>query len=206
MDTGATGIAGPGGAPVSAGNVRIISWPTDVDALAELVQARTPRLVIVEEGSEPPLGSDCCQDWMWRTGDEREMRLRLRQVELRALAHDHDRPYIDSIGVLHVGLRSIPLSPKERALAAVLLERFNQSVSRDDLVRAAWPNGLSSDNVFAARLRALRSRIAWIGLEVRGSRRRGYSMRAAPLILGRSDLTGFEDEMGAARRLEGGGY
>ena len=200
-----TGTARRGGMPVAAGNVRIISWPSDLDALEGLARARTPRLVLVEEGSEPPLGSDCCQDWMWKTGDEREMRLRLRQLELRALAHDQNRPYIDAVGLLHVGLRSIPLAPKERALATVLVERFNESVSRDDLAQAAWPDGLSTHNVFASRLAALRSRIAWIGLEVRGSKRVGYSMNAAPFVVAPSDIIGFEDEMTAVDPLEPSG-
>lgn len=195
----------PGGdaEPPVAGPVRIVEWPSGLATIEALARTGTPRLVLVEEGSEPPVGSDCCQDWMWRSGDEREMRLRLLQLSLRALAHGQARPHLDSIGLLHVGLRSVPLSPKERALAAVLLDRFNQTVSRDDLVQAVWPEGVSRGNVLATRISSLRSRIAWVGLEIQGSSGKGYTMRAMPMTGVPSDTIGFEGELGEASILGG---
>ncbi len=187
--------------PVAARAVRVVEWPGGTDTIEALVRAGTPRLVLVDVGSDPPEGSDCYQDWMWRTGSERELRFRLQQLSLRALAHGHDRPHIDSIGLLHVGLRSVPLSPKEQALAAVLLERFNGPVSKDELVRAAWPGGIGNGNVLSTRMSALRARIAWVGLEVVGSSRRGYTMAPMPVSATTAEAVGFEDELEAASLL-----
>jgi two-component system, OmpR family, response regulator len=187
--------------PIAADAVRVVEWPSGTETIEALARAGTPRLVLVDAGSDPPEGSDCYQDWMWRTGSEREMRLRLQQLSLRALAHGHDRPYIDSIGLLHVGLRSVPLSPKERALAAVLVERFNGTVAKDELVRAAWPGGIRNGNVLSTRMTALRARIAWVGLEIVGSSRRGYAMVPMPGSATPAESIGFEDELEAADLL-----
>lgn len=168
----------PEGPDGEHGFVRILQWPAERAAVADLVESGIPRLLIVDAGAEPPVGADCCQDWMWKEGGEAELRLRLRQLALRALGHGRGRPFLDPLGILHVGLRSIPLPPKEQALVAVLLERFNEAVRRVDLVRAAWPDGISSDNALAQRLSKLRSRLSWVGLEIILLPGNRYSLRA----------------------------
>ena len=137
--------------PASAGKVKIVHWPAERATLAVLQKAAVPRLVIVDQLSEPPLSLDCCQDWMWQTGNEREIRMRSHQLSLRALAHGRGQPRLDALGLLHVGLRSVPLPPKEQTLAALLLRDFGQPVQRDELVRAAWPEGITRANMLASR-------------------------------------------------------
>jgi hypothetical protein len=61
-------VARPPGRRGLSKSVRIIESPKDGDSLKELAGARTPRLVVVDRGSEPPMTADCYQDWMWRTG------------------------------------------------------------------------------------------------------------------------------------------
>ena len=191
----------PAREPVDGGPVRILEWPREMQALEALAGGTTPRLLLVDEGSEPPVGGDCCQDWMWKTGEEREMRMRIWQLSLRSLAHGHERPRIDDIGMLHVGLRSVHLAPRERAIAAVLLEQFNDVVPAGHLVAAVWPDGISGANALASRVSALRSKVAWIGLEVRGSSTKGYTLCATDVTVPGDDPPGFEDELDAARRL-----
>lgn len=59
---------------------------------------------------------------------------------------------VDALGQLHVGLRSVPLPPKEQALAALLLCDFGRPVQREALVRAAWPDGTTRVDMLASRL------------------------------------------------------
>lgn len=169
-------------------------WPDDEAALPRLRASGVPRLVVVEDGAEPPVSADCCQDWMWRSGGEREMRLRLQQLSLRALEHGHGRPELDSLGMLRVGLRSVHLPAKERALATILLQHFGHPVPRTDLVEAAWPEGITRPNVLASRISALRARLHWLGLEVRGSSATGYCLRSSG-VAADVDGGGFEDEL-----------
>jgi len=184
--------------PASAGKVKIVHWPAERATLAVLQKAAVPRLVIVDQLSEPPLSQDCCQDWMWQTGNEREIRMRSHQLSLRALAHGRGQPRLDALGLLHVGLRSVPLPPKEQALAALLLVDFGQPVQRDELVRAAWPEGITRANMLASRLSTMRARVAWLGLAIRGSTRNGYCLQATSPAPG-PEVTGFEDELDLKR-------
>ena len=195
---------------MASGDVRIIKWPAERDALAGLDDG-APRLILVDDDSEPPEAADCCQDWMWRTGSERELRVRLRHLAQRALGHGQARPRVDDIGMIHVGLRSVHLAPKEAALARVLVERFDTVVSRQDLVRAGWPEGIQRANVLASRIAVLRTRISSLGLDIRVLSGRGYAMRARSLngngngngnSNGNGNGAGFEDELDTRRLLE----
>lgn len=183
----------PSGPSGRATRARIVVWPGDERALPELRESGVPRLVVVEDGVEPPVSADCCQDWMWRSGGEREMRLRLQQLSLRALEHGHGQPDLDDLGMFRVGLRSVHLPAKERALAAMLLEHFGCPVGRDDLIRAAWPEGITRPNVLASRISALRARLHWLGLEIRGSSAAGYCLRSTTEAADGGG--GFEDEL-----------
>lgn len=176
---------------------RIVEWPAQRDVLRQLEEAGVPRLVLVADGGEPPVTGDCCQDWMWRSGDEREMRLRLHQLSLRVLDHGHARPEVDALGMLRLGSRSVHLPAKERALAAVLLESFGRPVLREELVRAAWPEGIARSNVLANRIASLRTRLSWLGLEINGSSATGYCLRTTARAPD-SQANGFEDELASA--------
>jgi DNA-binding response OmpR family regulator len=171
--------------------VQIVEWPRERERLELLESRNTPRLVLVEEGTDPPTGADCRQDWMWASGDQRELRMRVHQLTLRSLGHGESRPQLDALGLLHVGMRSIPLPAKERALAAVLIEHFNDVVPAEDLVRAAWPAGVKRPNVLASRISMLRSRLDWVGLEILGRSSKGYVLRPQSVVL-EEHLTGFE--------------
>lgn len=190
-----------------ASPVAVFEWPVHEPKLAELQHSGVARLVLVDDGTEPPVSDDCCQDWMWRSGGEREMRLRLQQLALRSCEHGHSRPVIDSIGMLRVGVRSVHLPDKERLLVAALLEDFGANVPRDDLIRAAWPDGVSSINILTSRISALRSRLRWLGLQVVHTSSGGYSLQAAPVTGGGAGGTGgsegFEDEIPEAALVRG---
>ena len=175
--------------------MRIVEWPAESEELEALATAGTPRLVLVEEGSEPPLCADCCQDWMWRTDDEGQKRLRLHHLAMRALAHGCGVPRLDPLGLLHVGLRSVHLPHKDQMLVAVLLREFNGVVSPEQLIEAAWPNGITRHNVLLQRISVLRTRLSWVGLEILGSTKRGYSLRARQGAMRSGRTGGFEAEL-----------
>ncbi|HYH52120.1 MAG TPA: winged helix-turn-helix domain-containing protein, partial [Acidimicrobiia bacterium] len=94
--------------------------------------------------------------------------------------------------LLHVGLRSVPLPPKEQALIGVLVERFNEPVRRNDLIRAAWPEGIARENTLAQRISKLRSRLSWLGLEIIVLAGNRYALRARPSRHGPEATGGFE--------------
>lgn len=183
---------------VAAGDtaVRIVHWPAEAGALEALAEAGTPRLLVVDDGTMPPVTTDCCQDWMWRSAGDDEMKLRLRHLALRALGHRRARPHIDELGILHFALRSVPLPPKERRLAALLLDRFERAVTVEELLAAGWPDGVPSRNAVATRISSLRSRVSSVGLEIRPVHGHGYAMRAAGGVVPTHDgIPGFDDQL-----------
>ena len=45
-------------------NVELVRWPSDPQRLADLRDQGVPRLLLVTDGSEPPVPSDCLEDWV----------------------------------------------------------------------------------------------------------------------------------------------
>lgn len=182
--------------------MQILVWPADSALLEQLADHRTPLLVLVEDGCEPPIAAECCQDWMWQSGSPHELRLRLRQLSLRALVHERTRPHIDASGMLHVGLRSVHLTTKEQRIAAVLLDRFNERVAAADLLAAGWPDRRPPTRMLAPRISVLRRRIAAVALELDGSLREGYVLRpSASSAAADPDVPWFDAELDAAKWL-----
>lgn len=184
------------------GGVAIVAWPAQAESLARLTEAGTPRLVVVECGHEPPVASECCQDWMWRDGSPHELRLRLRQLALRGLAHARTRPFLDGSGMLQVGLRSVYLTALEQRITGLLVERFNERVPADDVIAATWPGSTPPKSLLRPRISVLRRRVAAAGLELRGSLRDGYTLRPSPTpVLDVDEPSCFDAEVDAANWL-----
>ena len=45
-------------------NVETLQWPDDAERLAELREARVPRLLVVADDAEVPIAPDCLEDWV----------------------------------------------------------------------------------------------------------------------------------------------
>jgi DNA-binding winged helix-turn-helix (wHTH) protein len=159
-------------------NVEMLRWPSDQRRLAELREQRVPRLLVVAEEHDPPLLSDCLEDWVAVVAPEREVDARKRALMLRAEQHG-TRPLLDGDGLLHHHDVWVSLSPVEQALAAAFLDRFGAVVTRETLSDRAWPAGAPTRNALDVHVLRLRRRIAPLGLEIRTVRSRGYLMQSA---------------------------
>ncbi|MGO9874878.1 MAG: helix-turn-helix domain-containing protein [Acidimicrobiia bacterium] len=158
-------------------HVELMRWPGDQRRLAVLRDQGVPRLLLVSEGTEPPVPTDCLEDWV--AGDAAEAALDARRRALVARARSHgQRPAIDSSGLLRHHGAWVSLSPVEQALAAALLDRFGAVVPRDVVASRAWPDGPPSRNSLDALVMRLRRRLAPLDLEIRTVRSRGYVLQA----------------------------
>jgi hypothetical protein len=162
--------------------VETVRWPQEIERLAELREQRVPRLLIVTEESEPPRPPDCLEEWVTVLAPTWEMEARRRAVSVRAAEHAI-RPNLDDDGLLHHRDAWVSLSPVERALAAVLLDRFGTVVTREMLADRAWPGGVPTRNALDVHVLRLRRRIAPVGLEIRTVRSRGYLMQPRDEVL-----------------------
>lgn len=159
-------------------DVVLVRWPEEGARLGELRGLRVPRLLLVAPETDPPVCADPLEDWIRLPADDRDVRARVAALATQKSAPEGPVPHFDDDGLLRVGGGWVALSPVERALAVVLVERFGAVVSREALARRVWPRGAPTRNALDVHMLRLRRRVAELGLEVRTIRARGYLMQA----------------------------
>ena len=185
--------------------VRVVQWPAEKRSVDEMITAGTPCVALVEAGAEPPLATDCLHDWMWASGGEVELRYRLRQVALRAGRHRAGAPRLDEHGILSFAMRSVGLPAREAQVAGVLLQRFGEVVTKEEVIAAVSPSGLRRPTLLATHVSRLRRRIAPLGLEVAAAASTGYVLRVSDHAGANDDPgTSFDEEVNV-EALRGGG-
>lgn len=159
-------------------DVALVRWPVERQRLQMLRGRGEPRLIVVEEGA-PPAGDDPLEDWLRAPVDVDELRLRVDTLRSRAQRRD-PAPAVDDDGLLRFRGQIVALPPVQRNLAGPLVERMGSVVSREALVRSAWPDGPPRHrNVLDVHIARLRRLLGGIGLELKTVRRRGYLLRAS---------------------------
>ena len=155
-------------------DVVLVRWPSEMVRRQRLADAGTPRLLLLDDGNEPPDVVDCLEDWIRVPASEADVRARIAALGLRSTQHAGPEPQLDRDGVLRVGTEWVPLPPVEARLTEALLSRMNAVVSREVLARAGWPDGAPGRNALDVHVLRLRRRLATVGLAIRTVRSRGY--------------------------------
>ena len=99
----------------------------------------------------------------------------IRSAPLRVLDIEFD-PRVRSLDV--AGRRTV-LDSRSCSVFAALAERLGDCVSKEDLLRAAWPNQLVHENSLAKAISKLRQAISGSGLEIVAAYGVGYILREA---------------------------
>jgi two-component system, OmpR family, response regulator len=161
-------------------SVAVIRWPGERARRDELARAGLPRVLLVEEGVEPPdHGEDCLQDWVRMPVDPVDLDARLLAVAMRSLVHPNN-PEVDDCGRLLSPRGWVALSPLRAGMARVMVERFGEVVPDRDLVRAGWGDGHEpTSNALRVHLARLRAKLDPLGLEIRVVPQRGYVLQFA---------------------------
>lgn len=153
-------------------NVVLVRWPVEAQRRERIAADGQPRLLLVEDGAEPPPGSDPLEDWLRVPAAEVDVQIRI--ATLAARARSGAAPVLDGDGVLRFGSLWVSLPPVESRLTRVLLERFGAVVSRESLSRAGWPDGAPGRNALDVHVLRLRRRLGPVSLAIRTVRSRGY--------------------------------
>jgi two-component system OmpR family response regulator len=169
-------------------NVELVRWPSDPQRLAGLRDRGVPRLLLVSDGADPPVPTDCLEDWVAAGASESALEARRQGLQARARAHSA-RPEIDDDGLLRHHDAWVSLSPVEQSLTRALLDRFGAVVARDALASRAWPDGAPTRNALDVHVLRLRRRLAPLGLEIRTVRSRGYLLQELRQVNGRTETT-----------------
>ena len=157
----------------SVDGVRLLRWPADDHARAELADAGTPRILLVAPDAAPPEEWDDLEDWVRLPLDPDELQGRARTLRRRARATE--RPWFDDDGLLRVGDQWLDLPPGPRAVVEVLLSHFGQVVDADELSKAYLATGGSArESARKTMIVRVRHRLGELGLELHNVRDSGY--------------------------------
>jgi DNA-binding response OmpR family regulator len=160
--------------------VVLVRWPVDAVRRDRIAGESRPRLLLVEDGAEPPVGEDPLEDWVRVPASEIDVQARMATLSARARAVA--APHLDADGVLRFGSLWVSLPPVEARLTRALLERFGAVVSREALSRAGWPDGAPGRNALDVHVLRLRRRLAPVRLVIRTVRSRGYLLEAGEAV------------------------
>jgi hypothetical protein len=168
----------PGAGALRAAEVLELRWPDDAGRRAGLAAAGAPRLWHVPAAVDPPDVVDELEDWIRAPADPVEVAARLVALRSRAGAAPPGA-FVDDDGVFRSGVRRVPLSPTEAALARVLLARAGEPIDADG-VRGHPAGGgrLASANVPVTVTR-LRQRLADLGVTIVHVRGTGFVCHVA---------------------------
>ena len=157
-------------------DVRLVRWPAARTQLDELRAAGVPRLVVVDGDVAPPAPNDELEDWVRLPADQSDVRVRVDTLAARARGKAF--PQLSKEGILrHAGV-SVPLSPVESRLVAVLIARFGAVVGRAELMDAVWPHERPPRNALDVHISRLRRRLGNLDLAITTVRGRGYLLEA----------------------------
>jgi DNA-binding response OmpR family regulator len=156
-------------------DVVLVRWPVEAARRDELMREGRPRLLLLEDGVDPPpTPPDDLEDWIRVPAAEVDLRARVDALRHRAEARIDPAPALDDDGVLRLGDQWVSLPPVEARLTAALLDRYGAVVSRDALARAGWPAGAPGRNALDVHMLRLRRRLSPLALAIRTVRSRGY--------------------------------
>ena len=173
-------------------DVVVLAWPEQADEARRLGALRTPRLLLVPPGVEPPRDPDDLLEWVCIPASEHEVAARVVAL-IRRAEHDAgsgrraavvDRPVVDRHGRCVYRHRWAALSPSEARLATVLCERYMEVVPDAELVDRWRPDEGAVDArkpvALRVQLTRLRQRVADLGLEVVSVRSQGVILQPCP--------------------------
>lgn len=160
--------------------VVLVRWPVEMVRRERFAEAGQPRLLLVEDDAEPPVGDDPLEDWMRVPASEIDVQARMATLAARARAVA--APRLDVDGVLRFGSLWVSLPPVEARLTRAMLDRFGAVVSRESLSRAGWPDGAPGRNALDVHVLRLRRRLAPVRLVIRTVRSRGYLLEPGEAI------------------------
>lgn len=157
----------------------MVRWPAEAERRAHLAERNRPRLLLLDDGIEPPEAPDCLEDWVRLPASEADVRARMQGLLARGRTHLRNVPEVDAHGVVRYRDGWVALPPVEARLAEALVLRFCAVVGRDTLRRSVWPGTSPGRNVLDVHVLRLRRRLAPLSLAIRTVRSRGYMLEPA---------------------------
>jgi two-component system, OmpR family, response regulator len=161
--------------------VELVHWPRDEILRRRLARAGIARLLLVEQGADPPNGIGVDEDWVRLPADERELWTRAERLGRLSAALDRELPVLHEGRVLTHGTGTVVLSKSEAVAIRLLLDSIGNVVPRRVLDEALWPSGAPvSGRALDALIERLRRRLVGLHLCIRSVRTKGFLIYMDP--------------------------
>jgi len=118
--------------------------------------------------------TSCLEDWARLPVADDELRARLDSLSEHRRAHAH--PSVDEFGVLRQSDSLVFLSPREQAIAEILIENFGAVVRDETFAQQVFNEPHARRETLRTHTSRLRKRIAPLGLTISCIRNVGYMM------------------------------
>ena len=102
-------------------DVVVVRWPAEAERRAQLADRNLPRLLLLNDGIEPPEAHDCLEDWVRLPASESDVRARIQGLQARGRTHLRDVPEVDAHGVVRYRDGWVAIPPVEARLAEALV-------------------------------------------------------------------------------------
>jgi hypothetical protein len=159
---------------------RLLRWPEEAATAEALASRGLPRLLLVDADSDPPMCVDPLEDWVRLPIVDRDLDARLNALRERARLWFPSAgvPRFDGSGRLLRANTWVALSPIEERITKVLLDRFGDVTSDEEILAGGWPEGDGTALSLRVHLARLRRRIAPLGLEILSVRSKGHVLQS----------------------------
>jgi len=154
-------------------DVLLVSWPDDASRGRTMADAGVPVLYLVAAETLAPVPTTCLEDWVRVPADRDDIYARMLALQFRASSH-YASPRLDQHRRVAIGARLLPLPSPEAELAALLVERFEEVVTDEDLVLAA---ALEGPTMLRKPIHRLRKTFRPHRLDIERAPRIGYRLR-----------------------------
>ncbi|MEO7296610.1 MAG: helix-turn-helix domain-containing protein [Candidatus Limnocylindria bacterium] len=157
-------------------HIVVLRWPTQAVEARALGVLGVPRLLLIEDGAEPPALSDGLVAWLPMPADDGEFERQLRLI-VDGARMSRDAVRIDDHGRMLVGPRWVALSATQARLAVALVDSFGDVVSERCLIEAGRLDQTMSSNSLRVHVSRLRKRLLTVGLELQTVRGQGLVLQ-----------------------------
>ena len=165
--------------PVLTVEIPVVRWPDATGARERHLRAGTPCLLVVGATERAPARWSELEDWVRETAPRAEFVTRAVTVARRADLCQ--RPRLDHTRIVRFRDRTVVVPETQARLVALLVERFGETVSDDEIRALSDVGGVSTHNeAVKTALRRMKDTLAPLGLHL-------ARVRAAGYLLDRSD-------------------
>ena len=164
----------------------VLRWPSQATEARRLGRLGVPRLLLIEDGVEPPDVGDDLEAWLRMPADDGELGRRLRWMAGKTRM-PRDPVTMDDYGRVLVGTRWVALSATQARMAAVLVASFGEVVTVKCLIEAGWLDHPVTTNNLRGQISRLRKRLLTVGLVLQTVRGRGVVLQRSQSPVASSD-------------------